>query len=112
MQLTIEKETIPIKLITMLLIIPAIRIKSGKCIFKTKTPDGVECSDDPIDMAKLWRTENAKSLHVTDIDGIEAGFLKNLETIRSIIKTVDIPIEVGGGIRNFAEAKKAFDAGA
>ena len=96
----------------MLLIIPAIRIKNGKCVFKTKTYDDVECSDDPVDMAKLWRTENAKSIHVTDINGIEAGCLINLDVIKTIIKTVDIPIEVGGGIRCFEDAKKAFDAGA
>jgi phosphoribosylformimino-5-aminoimidazole carboxamide ribotide isomerase len=96
----------------MLLIIPAIRIKNGKCIFKSRTPDGAECSDDPIDMAKLWRTENAKSLHVTDVDGIEAGHLINLDVIKSIMKAVDIPIEIGGGIRSFEEAQKAFDAGA
>ncbi len=96
----------------MILIIPAIRIKDGKCVFKVKTPNSAECSDDPVDMAKLWRTENAKSLHVTDLNGIEAGCLINLDIIKSIIQTVDIPIEVGGGIRSFTEAKKVFDAGA
>ena len=96
----------------MLLIIPAIRIKDGKCAFKVRTPDGVECSYDPVDMAKLWRTENAKSLHVTDTNGIEAGRMLNLDVIKKIIKAVDIPIEVGGGVRSFEEATKAFDAGA
>jgi phosphoribosylformimino-5-aminoimidazole carboxamide ribotide isomerase len=96
----------------MVLIIPAIRIQNGRCLYKTITPDGLECSDDPVEMAKLWRTENAKSLHVTDVDGIEVGKLINLDSIRSIIKSVDIPIEIGGGIRNYEEAKKAIDAGA
>ena len=65
----------------MILIIPAIQIKDGKCLYKVKTLDGTECSDDPVDMAKLWRTENAKSLHVTDINGkiifsIQKQFIK------------------------------------
>jgi phosphoribosylformimino-5-aminoimidazole carboxamide ribotide isomerase len=62
-------------------------------------------------MAKLWRTENAKSLHVTDIDGAKAGRLTNVDTLRKMIAAVDIPIELGGGLRTFEAVKQAFELG-
>ncbi len=96
----------------MILIIPAIRIKNGKCVYKPLNWKGTESSDDPVNVAKLWRTENAKSLHVTDIDGTEKGYIVNINTIETMIKTVDIPFEIGGGIRSFSEAQKAFNIGA
>lgn len=95
----------------MLLIIPAIRIRAGKCIFRAKYEDGTICSDDPVEMAKLWRCENAKSLHVTDFDAIDAGRFVNLDVIKKMIETVDIPIELGGGIQSLADAQRAFDIG-
>lgn len=95
----------------MLLIIPAIRIKEGKCIFRVKYEDGSVCSDDPVEMAKLWRRENAKSLHVTDFDAVDAGHFVNLDVIQKMIETVDIPIELGGGIQSLADAQRAFDIG-
>lgn len=95
----------------MLLIIPAIQIKAGKCIFKVKYEDGTFCSDDPVEMAKLWRRENAKSLHVTDLDAVDTGRFVNLDVIQKMIETVDIPIEAGGGIQSLADAKRAFDIG-
>ncbi len=95
----------------MILIIPAIRIKNGKCVLKVQTSNNSECSDDPVEMAKLWRTENAKSLHVTDVDGAETGCLVNFDVIQKMINSVDIPIEFGGGIQSYKEAKQAFDAG-
>ncbi len=95
----------------MILIIPAIRIKAGKCLFKVKYEDGTVCSDDPVEMAKLWRLENAKSLHITDFDAVNAGHFVNLDVVQKIIQTVDIPIEFGGGIHSLADAQRAFDIG-
>lgn len=73
--------------------------------------EGFVYSDDPIEVSKLWRKENAKSLHVTDVDGALRGSLVNLDVIRSMVRSVDIPIELGGGLRSIAEIQKAFDAG-
>lgn len=95
----------------MLLIIPAIEIKGGKCVQTVHGHEGFVYSDDPIEMAKLWRKENAKSLHVTDIDGALEGRLINFDVIERMVKTVDIPVELGGGLRTFGEVKRAFDAG-
>ncbi len=95
----------------MLLIIPAIDIKDGKCVQMVQGHEGFVYSDDPIEMAKLWRKENAKSLHVTDIDGALEGRVVNFSVIEKMVKTVDIPIELGGGLRTFEEVRRAFDAG-
>jgi phosphoribosylformimino-5-aminoimidazole carboxamide ribotide isomerase len=95
----------------MLLIIPAIEIKGGKCVQMVQGIEGFVYSDDPIEMAKLWRKENAKSLHVTDVDGAIEGRLVNFDVIERMVKTVDIPVELGGGLRTFEEIKRAFDAG-
>ena len=95
----------------MLLIIPAIDIKGGRCVQMVQGVAGFVYPDDPIETAKLWRKENAKSLHVTDVDGAMEGRLVNFEVIEHMVKTVDIPVELGGGLRTFAEVKRAFDAG-
>jgi len=95
----------------MLLIIPAIDIAGGKCVQMVRGTEGYVYSDHPVEMAKLWRKENAKSLHVTDVDGAREGRLVNFETIELMVKTVDIPIELGGGFRSLDEVKKALDLG-
>jgi phosphoribosylformimino-5-aminoimidazole carboxamide ribotide isomerase len=95
----------------MLLIIPAIEIKDGKCVQMVQGVDGAAYSDDPIEMAKLWRKENAKTLHITDVDGAMEGRLVNLEVIERLVKTVDIPVELGGGLRTIEEVQRAFDIG-
>jgi len=96
----------------MLLVIPSIEIKDGKCVRSVHNTGGFLHIDDPIEMAKLWRKENAKSLHVTDIDGARLGYMVNREVIQKMIKAVDIPIEFGGGLRSYGEVKKALDLGA
>ncbi len=95
----------------MVLIIPAIEIKSEHCVRKVIGIDGTVYSDDPISMVKLWRLENAKSLHVTDVDGAIAGTPMNTEIVKQMVKAVDIPVELGGGMRTFEEVRKAFDLG-
>jgi phosphoribosylformimino-5-aminoimidazole carboxamide ribotide isomerase len=95
----------------MLLIIPAVEIKQGRCVQMVQGVEGFSYSDDPVEMAKLWRKENAKSLHVTDIDGAFQGRPVNSDAIQHMVNTVDIPVERGGGLRRFEDVKAAFDCG-
>lgn len=95
----------------MLLVIPSIEIKSGKCIQTVQNVGGYVYSDDPIESAKLWRKENTKTLYVTDVDGAIEGRMVNFDVIRTMVNTVDIPITLGGGLRTLEEVTKAFDAG-
>jgi phosphoribosylformimino-5-aminoimidazole carboxamide ribotide isomerase len=96
----------------MLLVLPSIDIKGGRCVQMVQGVEGFAYSDDAVEMARLCRLENAKTLHVTDIDGAQAGRLVNTETIRRMIASVDIPVSVGGGLRTFEDARAAFDLGA
>jgi phosphoribosylformimino-5-aminoimidazole carboxamide ribotide isomerase len=97
----------------MILILPAIDIKDGKCVRLVQGEPGTEkiYSDDPAKMAILWRGENAKTLHVVDLDGAFEGQLKNLEAVRKIVDAVDIPVQLGGGIRRYEEVRELFEIG-
>ncbi len=97
----------------MILIFPAIDIKDGKCVRLVQGAPGTEkvYSNDPAQMAILWRGENAKTLHVVDLDGAFEGHMRNLEAIKKIVDAVDIPIQLGGGIRSYDEVRQLFEIG-
>ncbi len=85
-----------------MIIIPAIDIKDGRCVrlLQGKKEEVTVYSDDPVSMAKHWVKLGAEMLHIVDIDGAFTGIQKNLDVILAIRKAVEIPIELGGGIRN------------
>jgi phosphoribosylformimino-5-aminoimidazole carboxamide ribotide isomerase len=97
----------------MLLILPAIDLKDGRCVRLVQGEPGTEkiYSDDPVRMAVLWRGENAKTLHVVDLDGAFEGTMKNLDVLRRMIEAVDIPIQVGGGIRSYEQVRQLLECG-
>lgn len=97
-----------------MLIIPAIDIKEGRCVRLTEGQfENVEIfSDDPATVAEKWANKGAMMLHVVDLDGAFYGKLINISVIEQIIKTVNVPVQVGGGIRNYREVKKLIDLGA
>jgi len=94
-----------------MLVIPVIDIKDGKCvrIIQGLSDKTEYYTESPIKMAKLLRKENFKSIHITDLDGAVLGDMKNLDLIKEITRSVDIPIQLGGGIRDFQTAKKVID---
>ncbi len=83
-------------------IIPAVDIKNGQCVRLAQGDfDRVTVyAENPTDMAQLWAQKGAKRIHVVDLDGSVAGLPKNVSVILNIAKSVSVPIEVGGGIRN------------
>ncbi len=97
----------------MILVLPAVDIKDGRCVRLVQGTPGTEktYSSDPVEMAVLWRGENAKTIHVVDLDGAFEGKMKNLEVIRRVVESVDIPIQVGGGIRTFEQVEQLFSIG-
>ena len=68
-------------------------------------------SIDPVKMAILWRGENAKTIHISDVDGVKTGRVHNWDIIEEIVKAVDIPIQVGGGLRNYDDIKSLLEKG-
>lgn len=97
----------------MLLIFPRIEISRAHCIERVATDAESRdiYTDDPVRMAVLWRGENAKTLHVVDKDGFNEGTSHLCNLIGTIVKAVDIPIQVGGGLRTYEDIKALFDAG-
>jgi phosphoribosylformimino-5-aminoimidazole carboxamide ribotide isomerase len=91
-----------------MLVIPVIDIKDGKSVrmlegLEERTIDYCET---PLNMARLFRKENAKVLHITDLNGAETGQRTNNSLIRQITETVGIPVQLGGGIRSFEVAEE------
>lgn len=92
---------------------PAIDMKGGKCVRLTQGLfDNVKIySDTPADMAKLWVSQGATFLHLVDLDGALAGHSVNEDAIREIAKSVNVPIQLGGGIRSAETVKHMLDLG-
>ena len=97
-----------------MLIIPAIDIKEGRCVRLTegKFEDVEIFSDDPVAVAVKWANKGAKMLHVVDLDGARYGKLTKISLVEQIIKKVNIPVQIGGGIRNYRDVKNLIDLGA
>lgn len=98
----------------MILVIPSIDIRERKCtrLIQDIPRSETRYSDDPVQMAILWRGENAKCLHIADLDETDGNVLRNFDIITSIIRTLDIPIQVSGGIRSYEKAASLFRVGA
>lgn len=97
-----------------MLLIPAIDLKGGKCVrLRQGRPDDVTVfSDDPVAVAARWVGEGARRLHIVDLDGAFAGKPKNADVIRAIAEAhPDVPIQVGGGIRDEDTIQAYLDAG-
>ncbi len=95
-------------------IIPAIDIQEGKCVRLTQGRLGTTTvySEDPVEMAKKWTDQGAEHLHIVDLDGAFAGAPVNRSIIRKTIRSVDIPVQVGGGIRTEDSIKYYIESGA
>ena len=85
-----------------MIIIPAIDIKDGNCVrlAQGKFDHVTTYGDDPVGMALTWMEKGAELIHIVDLDGSVAGMPRNANIILDIAKNVDIPIQVGGGIRD------------
>jgi len=97
-----------------LLVIPAIDIKNGKCVRTVQGIPELDCyeyGNNPVEMAKIWRAENAKMIHVTDFDGAHEQIKKNYEVVQKICLAVVIPVEFAGGIRNVEDADEIMQCG-
>jgi phosphoribosylformimino-5-aminoimidazole carboxamide ribotide isomerase len=93
------------------LIFPAIDLKGGKVVrLQQGRADAVTVySDDPVAVAKRWEDEGARYLHVVDLDGAFAGEPRNWDLVQEIIKAVQIPVQLGGGLRCRAHVQEALD---
>ena len=98
-----------------MLIIPAIDLKDGKCVRlkQGQMEKSTIFSENPAEMARKWLNLGAQRLHLVDLDGAFAGKPVNESAIKSIVSEVgaDIPIQLGGGIRNLDTVEKFINSG-
>lgn len=96
-----------------MIIFPAIDIRGGKCVRLLKGDFAKETvfSDKPEDMAKKWQAQGAAFLHLVDLDGALKGKSQNLATVEKILAAVDIPVELGGGIRTMENIDEVLKLG-
>lgn len=99
-----------------MLIIPAIDLKDGQCVrLKQGVMEGATVfSDNPAATARHWLEQGARRLHLVDLNGAFAGKPKNEAAVRSIIEAMgdsDIPVQLGGGIRDLETIERYLDIG-
>ena len=96
-----------------MIVFPAIDLKNGKCVRLMQGQKDAETIyfDNPVDVALNWQSKGAEYLHLVDLDGAFDGQPKNLELIKRIVEALDIPIELGGGIRTLEIAKEYIEIG-
>ena len=99
-----------------MLIIPAIDLKDGHCVRLKQgvMEDATVFSEDPAAMAQHWLAQGARRLHLVDLNGAFAGKPKNEAAVRSIIEAMDgsdVPIQLGGGIRDLETIERYLDIG-
>ncbi|EHQ51338.1 1-(5-phosphoribosyl)-5-[(5-phosphoribosylamino)methylideneamino] imidazole-4-carboxamide isomerase [Ectothiorhodospira sp. PHS-1] len=97
-----------------MLVIPAIDLKDGKCVRlrQGRMDDSTIFSESPVEMAARWVDEGARRLHLVDLDGAIAGRPRNADIIGEIVSRFpDLPVQVGGGIRDDDTVQAYLDAG-
>ncbi len=97
----------------MITIIPAIDLKGGNCVRLKQGLANEETvySDSPIEMAKHWVKEGGQFLHVVDLDGAFEGKPVHVEVLREICAAIEIPVEIGGGIRTDEDIENLLATG-
>lgn len=95
-------------------VIPAVDVRGGRCVRLREGRADAETvfGDDPVAMARQWQAAGAQRLHVVDLDGAFAGAPRQVDILRRIVAGVEIPVEVGGGLREIAHVEAMLEAGA
>ena len=98
----------------MLTLYPAIDIRDGRAVRLLQGDYDRETryDADPVDAARRWVDGGAEIVHVVDLDGARAGAPANLGIVARIAGVVDVPVQLGGGLRDRAAVDAAFEAGA
>jgi phosphoribosylformimino-5-aminoimidazole carboxamide ribotide isomerase len=96
-----------------MIIIPAIDLKEGRCVRLKQgiMEESTVYSEDPVDVAKRWEHMGADLIHVVDLDGAMAGKPVNQQCIKEITESVEIRIQVGGGIRDLKTVEEYMNIG-
>ena len=96
-----------------MIVIPAVDLKDGRCVrlFQGKMDRESVYSENPVEMAKTWESKGAARLHLVDLNGAVEGKAVHRALIREIVQSVQIPVEVGGGIRDLSTIEDYLSSG-
>ncbi len=96
-----------------MIIYPAIDIKDGKCVrlYQGRMDEVTVFSEDPLEMAKRWKEEGAQFFHIVDLDGAVEGKPHNLEIVKKIVEETEVPLQLGGGIRDLESIEEVLSVG-
>lgn len=94
-------------------VFPAIDLIDGRCVrlLQGEYSNEIEYNDDPISQAVSFQEEGASWIHIVDLDAARTGIANNASVIENIVSRLEIPVQVGGGIRNLEAARSVFDLG-
>ncbi len=95
-------------------VFPAIDLRGGRCV-RLKQGDfarSKEYDADPVERAREWERQGAHAIHVVDLDGAKAGRPVQLDLVGRMARAVNLPLQVGGGIRTLADLRAVREAGA
>ena len=96
-----------------MIVIPAVDIKDGKCVrlLQGRMEDETVYSENPWEMALKWQEAGGKILHIVDLNGAFEGYGVNDDTVREIVRHVDMQTELGGGIRDMKRIDTLLEMG-
>ncbi len=96
-----------------MLLLPAIDLKDGLCVrlYQGDMNAVTVFSKNPVEIALKWEAMGAKMLHLVDLDGACAGAPKNLQVVKDIIAAINIPVQLGGGIRSLESIELLLQLG-
>lgn len=94
-------------------VIPAIDILDGRCVrlYQGDYAQSQVFDENPVAVARQWAEQGATRLHLVDLDGAKAGHPVNQPAIEAIVRSVDIPVQVGGGLRDRASVVDLLSLG-
>lgn len=94
-------------------IYPAIDIRGGRAVRLVQGDYSQETvyNDSPVNAALEWQAQGASWIHLVDLDGAKAGYPVNAELIGQIAAAVDVPVQLGGGLRTEADVERLLGLG-
>jgi phosphoribosylformimino-5-aminoimidazole carboxamide ribotide isomerase len=97
-----------------MILLPAVDIREGKAVRlrQGRFEDETVYADDPLEAARSFVEAGARFLHLVDLDGAREGEPVNLHHVERITSELEVPVELGGGLRSIASIRRALKAGA
>ena len=93
-------------------VVPAVDVQGGEVVQLVQGERGTEKRyGDPVEAAERWVDAGAQTLHLVDLDGAFEGERVNAPAVEAVVEAVDVPVQLGGGIRTAADARGLLDGG-